>query len=141
MFEWTVTVKVDPKWVADGFNLTEERLNDLLQNALDFASSEEVQGTVITWPDSKRIERVQTHGPEGYLGEWFRDIDEFTDSLKAKVREWNPKAELVDDGGIWLEDEGRWASEDECWEFDRWEERKGRSASMASWRPRPRRNR
>ena len=58
-YTWTVEVAVHPVWVADGFNLTEERLHGILQRTLDFATSGEVAGRVISAPDPEEIRAEQ----------------------------------------------------------------------------------
>lgn len=61
--EFTLTVV--PCWVADGFDLTEERLNDILQEAfsshLGWSYEGEVvtKGTVTAAPDPARIREEQ----------------------------------------------------------------------------------
>lgn len=65
-YKWTVEITVDPIWVADGFNLTEDRLLDILQQELGFVCSHEVGGKVLKAPDPKQIRAEQGYKEEGY---------------------------------------------------------------------------
>lgn len=58
-FTWTVEFTVTENWVADGFNLTDERAHSIICNALPYAFGHELQAKVLTAPDSKAIRRVQ----------------------------------------------------------------------------------
>lgn len=66
-FTWkaSLTLTIDPVWVADGFDLAEERLNRILreafENELPFATEGEVEvsGTVTQAPDPKAVRREQ----------------------------------------------------------------------------------
>lgn len=59
-FKWLVEISVDEKWVADGFNITRDRLCDQLQEWLPYATSDEIKGRVIYRPDPKDIKEVQS---------------------------------------------------------------------------------
>lgn len=65
-YVWTVQIEIDPKWVADGFDLDEDRLRDMLQNTLSCATSCEVGGKVLTAPDPKQIRAEQGCTVDGY---------------------------------------------------------------------------
>lgn len=76
-FKWTVEIEVDETWVADGFELTQERLEDMLGHTLSSATSTEYAGLVLKAPDAKDILRVQGY-PEDpdvsyymYKGYWI----------------------------------------------------------------------
>ena len=58
-FKWTVEIEVDEKWVADGFDLTEERVVDMLQNDLRYAYESEVGARVLKAPSKKDIRVAQ----------------------------------------------------------------------------------
>lgn len=57
--EWTVKIKVSNTWVEDGFYLDEERLIDMLQNELRFATSCEVDAEILEMPDPEIIAKLQ----------------------------------------------------------------------------------
>lgn len=58
-FKWTVEFEIDETWVADGFEMTDERANDMIQNALGWATSSEVKARVLKSPDPKKIRKAQ----------------------------------------------------------------------------------
>ena len=58
-FKWTVEFSVDESWVADGFNLTDERALDMLASDLSYAYGHELGAKVLTAPDAKAIAKVQ----------------------------------------------------------------------------------
>lgn len=57
--EWTVRIYVDPKWVEDGFNLTDEKAREMLENFLPFAYSSELGAKVIDGPHPKIIRQLK----------------------------------------------------------------------------------
>lgn len=58
--KWVVEFEVDPVWIADGFDLTEERALSLLENALPYAHSEaELGARIIKAPPPKLIKQLQ----------------------------------------------------------------------------------
>lgn len=59
-YTWTVKVSIHPTWVADGFDLTEERLRDILANALGWARETELDGAVVKAPDPDQIRAEQS---------------------------------------------------------------------------------
>lgn len=60
MLKWTVEFSVDEIWVADGFDLTDERALDMLSSDLAFAMPEvELQAKVIKAPSRRKIQRIQ----------------------------------------------------------------------------------
>lgn len=65
--KWTVEIEVDDTWVADGFDLTTERMHDIMTRAMSFAYSEEIACKVIARPDDEVIATLQ-----GYptVAEW-----------------------------------------------------------------------
>ena len=60
---WKVSVRVHARWVADGFELTADRLNDILANVLGWAYDHEFGGEVLAAPDPMQIRAEQ-----GYKG-------------------------------------------------------------------------
>ncbi len=65
-YKWTVEIEVDPLWVADGFDLTTDRLQDMLMNELRHATSSEISGAVLKAPDPKQIRAEQGYKEPGY---------------------------------------------------------------------------
>jgi len=60
MLTWTVQFSVDPSWVADGFDLTDERALDMLAHDLCFAYIDtELKAKVIKSPSEKLIAGLQ----------------------------------------------------------------------------------
>jgi hypothetical protein len=58
-FKWVVEFEVTENWVEDGFNLTEDRANDMIANALPYAYGSEYKATVIKSPSAKLIAKIQ----------------------------------------------------------------------------------
>lgn len=58
-YRWTVEIQVDAVWVADGFEMTDDRIERMLMNELSSATEYEVAGRVLTAPDPDRIAREQ----------------------------------------------------------------------------------
>lgn len=56
---WTVKISVDDVWIADGFDLDEERLQDMVLNDLQFAGSSEVTCKIIKAPNPDTIKYIQ----------------------------------------------------------------------------------
>lgn len=57
--KWKIEVEVDSTWVEDGFDITDDRINQLLQMALPYAHGSEVSGKVIEAPDKSVIRKLQ----------------------------------------------------------------------------------
>lgn len=58
--KWTVEFSVDESWVADGFNLTDERALDMLAHDLGWANVEtELTARVVKSPSKERIAHLQ----------------------------------------------------------------------------------
>jgi hypothetical protein len=62
-FTWTVSITVDETWVADGFDLTEERLHDIMARALPYAFGHEFSGKVLEAPPPNDIRVAQGYEP------------------------------------------------------------------------------
>jgi hypothetical protein len=58
-FKWVVEFEVAVTWVEDGFNLTQERAEDMMANALPFAYGSEFAAKIIKAPDEKSILKTQ----------------------------------------------------------------------------------
>jgi hypothetical protein len=58
-FTWTVKLSVHKSWVADGFNLDDDRAHDMLANDLQSARGHELKAQVIATPDPEQIAKVQ----------------------------------------------------------------------------------
>jgi hypothetical protein len=57
---WVVEFKVSPTWVADGFDLTEDRAMEMLSSDLAHAmDGTELGATILSAPDPERIARLQ----------------------------------------------------------------------------------
>jgi hypothetical protein len=65
-YKWVVEIEVHPRWVADGFNLTEEALINMLSRRLDYAYESEYAAKVLEAPDPKQIRAEQGFQEEGY---------------------------------------------------------------------------
>lgn len=58
-FKWTVEVSVEQSWIADGFDLDNERAKAMLAKTLPYANNAELRAKVITKPDRKLIRKAQ----------------------------------------------------------------------------------
>lgn len=58
-YRWTIEIWVDPTWVADGFDLDNDRVHDMMARALPYAYGHELGGMVIAKPDPKVIRKEQ----------------------------------------------------------------------------------
>lgn len=58
-FRWVVEMEVDETWVADGFNLTNDRAQELMQQILPWSYSHETTAKVLEAPPIEEIMRVQ----------------------------------------------------------------------------------
>ena len=57
--KWVVEIGVDKCWVEDGFEMTKERMERMLQHELQFAYGSEVSAKVLSGPDKRVIKRIQ----------------------------------------------------------------------------------
>jgi len=62
-FKWVVEITVDPTWVEDGFNLTEDRAKDMIEKELPHSYSHETAVRVLAKPDGDRILKQQGYRP------------------------------------------------------------------------------
>lgn len=59
-YKWTVEFEVESVWVADGFDLTDERALDMLSSALPYAHIDsELRAKVIKAPSAASIRKEQ----------------------------------------------------------------------------------
>ena len=58
-FKWVVEFTVDETWVEDGFELTEERAKDMIENELQFSMAPETKVKILSAPDKKAIRKCQ----------------------------------------------------------------------------------
>ena len=56
---WTVTISVDESWVADGFELTNDNIDDHLTSILPYAHYWEIDNKVIKSPPKAAIRKLQ----------------------------------------------------------------------------------
>lgn len=63
-FKWVVEIQVKQSWIADGFNMDNERAHDMLAHTLPGAYGYELRAKVIAAPPLEEILRKQ-----GYTGE------------------------------------------------------------------------
>lgn len=54
-YEWTVKFRVSATWIADGFDLDDERALRMLQGDLAYAYGRELDAKVIKAPDPQHI--------------------------------------------------------------------------------------
>jgi hypothetical protein len=57
--EWTVRFSVNPTWIEDGFNLTDEVAKEMLALQLPFAYGHELSAKVIDRPSIKIIKQLR----------------------------------------------------------------------------------
>jgi len=59
MLSWTVRFSVDPSWVADGFDLTDDRAKEMIEKDLSYSYGFETKAKVLTRPDQKLVKGLQ----------------------------------------------------------------------------------
>lgn len=57
--KWTVEFEVSPNWVADGFDLTDDRAQEMLAHDLSYAYGHELGAKVIKSPKPELIRGLQ----------------------------------------------------------------------------------
>jgi hypothetical protein len=57
-YKWTIEIEISETWVEDGFDVTDDRLHNLLMKALPWASGDEVAGRVLTRPSDERVAKA-----------------------------------------------------------------------------------
>jgi len=58
-FKWVVEFEVTENWIADGFNITDQKATGMIEQTLPFASGAEFSAKVIKAPDAKLIRKTQ----------------------------------------------------------------------------------
>lgn len=58
-YKWTVQIQVDASWVADGFNMTNERAHNMLTKELPYAYNHELKAKVLSKPKDSAIAKEQ----------------------------------------------------------------------------------
>ena len=58
-FKWVVEFEVTETWVADGFNITDNKAMSMMEEVLPFASGSEFKARVIKAPAAKLIRITQ----------------------------------------------------------------------------------
>lgn len=58
-FKWVIEIEVEKSWVADGFDMDNERAHAMLATTLPYAYNTELKARVIKRPDPKAIRKAQ----------------------------------------------------------------------------------
>ena len=58
-YKWTVEFQVAASWVADGFDLTNDRAKQMIEESLPYAYGAESRARVLSAPDAKAIRKEQ----------------------------------------------------------------------------------
>lgn len=58
-FKWTVEFEVHESWVADGFDMTDERAREMLTETLPCAFDMELKARVVKSPSARAIRMAQ----------------------------------------------------------------------------------
>ena len=58
-FKWLVEFSVDEKWVADGFEMTNDVAFEMLSGHLGWANFDELKAKVVKYPSNKSIKKAQ----------------------------------------------------------------------------------
>lgn len=58
-YKWVVEFSVDASWVADGFEIDNERAHDMLSNAISGAFNHEIAARVLKAPDPREVWKEQ----------------------------------------------------------------------------------
>lgn len=65
-YTWTFTIKVRPLWVAEGLNLTQERMEMALETAFPYMPLGELSVSVDAAPDHRQIRAEQGYNEPGF---------------------------------------------------------------------------
>jgi hypothetical protein len=68
-FRWVVEFAIDSSWVADGFEIDDERAHEMLAKAVPYAFNTEIEAKVISAPTREHVARVQGYAIKGALAE------------------------------------------------------------------------
>ena len=58
-YQWVVEITVDETWIADGWDLTEERLSDMISSQLRYAYSHEYSGKILKKPTKRELNKAR----------------------------------------------------------------------------------
>ena len=58
-FRWRIEIEIDEVWVADGFEVTEDRIHDMVVSAIGFARPDEVLVRILASPHPDEILQAQ----------------------------------------------------------------------------------
>lgn len=58
-YKWTVEIEINEVWVAGGFEITADRVQQMIQEAIGFARESETRVRVVASPDLKKIRKAQ----------------------------------------------------------------------------------
>lgn len=86
-YRWEVQIDVDAVWVADGFNLTEERLRSMVGRALAHAYGHEFAVKVLRAPPEHAIAIEQGADPEAVAAAAKPDARAALDSIVEAIDE------------------------------------------------------
>lgn len=64
-FKWTVEFQVAECWVADGFDMTDERAHQMLASDLGWAHGSELRARVIKSAPAAEVAKTQGYGEDG----------------------------------------------------------------------------
>ena len=57
--QWVVEFSVDMRWIADGFNLTDELAKEMIERQLPYSYVAETSARVISAPDARELARAR----------------------------------------------------------------------------------
>lgn len=57
-FKWTIEIEMDEHWVEDGFDMTDERVTDMLQAYMPHVYGHEVGGRVLKRPPDEAVAKM-----------------------------------------------------------------------------------
>lgn len=58
MHKWTVEIAVAETWVEDGFDITDERMHDIMTSTLSWAYGHEIACKVLTRPPDEDVAKA-----------------------------------------------------------------------------------
>lgn len=58
-FKWVVEFSVDESWIADGFDLTDERAKEMIEHTLPYSYGSETEARVLKSPNPTVIRHLQ----------------------------------------------------------------------------------
>lgn len=56
--KWTIEIEMEDTWVADGFDMTDERVSDMLQAYMPHVYGHEVKGRVLKRPPDEVVAKL-----------------------------------------------------------------------------------